>query len=146
MNLGTVGHTAAVGTFLPADASAAFISLGMANEIIGSITYWLLNLFFLLIGLAMYRAGQLLSAGTILPRGLGRLAAGVAILYWLALLAQLAASVAGVRSAEVVYRLIILIVGVLLAPLWSFWLGREFRVRAQDLERASQLLTESGDA
>ena len=131
MNLGTVGHTAAVGASLPADASAAFIGLGMVNEIIGSMTYWLLLLFFLLVRLAMYRVSQLVQERGLLPRALGRLALAVALLYWLALLAQLVGGLAGIREAFLVYRLVILLGGVVLAPLWSFWLGRELHRAAR---------------
>jgi hypothetical protein len=131
INLGAVGHTATAGLRLPADASAAFIALGMVSGTIGSINYWLLNLFFLLVGLAMYHASQLLSESTILPSGLGRLAVAVALLYWVALMTQLLAVLASLPIALVVYSVVILVGGVVLAPLWSFWLGRELHRAAQ---------------
>ena len=124
MNLGTVGHSASAGARLPPDASAAFIALGMISGTIGSINFWLLNLVFLLVGLAMYRASQLLAESSV-PRSLSRLALAVAILYWLALVTQLFATLAGEAEVLVIYRIVILIGGVMLAPAWSFWVGRE---------------------
>ncbi len=73
----------------------------------------------------MYRVSQLVQERGVLPRALGRLALVVALVYWLALLAQLVGGLASVPGAFLVYRLVILLGGVVLAPLWSFWLGRE---------------------
>jgi hypothetical protein len=124
LNLGLVSHTAAAGTALPADAEAAFIALAVVNGVVGSVTYWLLILSLLLLGLAMSRASELGHDFGTLPRGLCRLGRVVAGAYWLAALAQVVGGLAGLESAFVVYQVVILVGSVVFAPLWAFWLGR----------------------
>jgi hypothetical protein len=124
ITLGLDGHTAFLGAALPPDATAGLIALAVVNGVVGSITYWLLLLFLLLVGLATYRAGQVGREQGLLPDGLGRLTRLVAAVYGLAALAHLLAGLTGVPGAADVYQLAVVAGGAVLAPIWALRLGR----------------------
>lgn len=113
-----IGQTGAEFNLSTHITPGALMSLGVIGAVWRAGAEWLLNGFFLLAGGGVFLASRLaLQQGT-LPRNWALLGIVVAVLNWLGFVAQLLGGV-------LLFQLVILVGGGILAPLWAVWLGRE---------------------
>ena len=108
----------------PRWAPPVLLTLWFVHEALEAVAAALRGVATLLLGLAVYRASQLARGIGVLPRGWARLGDGVAALYWVAALGQVA-GLFDFAPAVAVHHLAVLVGGVFLAPAWALWLARE---------------------